>query len=251
MKGRKRTSEETNLGNKKAKVSDECSMSSSTTSFDSNLGNKKAKVSDECSMSSSTLSSDSRFDLGPKFLADPFSTLASSTFQAIAFPEQVIIKKGDFVRSPAGTPVQFHTVGIIRHVHLDDQGTLGCFDIHNIRDARRQLTLEGPEVQAFHERVGQIVTGYKVSGDMVTIKRPVEETSKSFPFKMVDKDRNPINSERFVRGSTVIVTCFLKHYSFMQKNVRTEGFTHHLLGVRLLEDPTPESECSVEIDFGP
>lgn len=228
MKPRKRTSDETTLPNKKTKVSD-----------------------DVCSMSSSTSSLDSRFDLGPKFLTDPFSTIASSTFQAITFPEQVIIKKGDFVRSPSGTPVQFHIVGIIRHVHLDDEGTLGCFDIQNIRDARKQLTLEGPEVQAFHARVGQIVTGYTISGDNVTIKRPVQDTPKSFPFKMVDKDRNPINQEKFLRGSTVIVTCFLKHFSFVQKTVKNEGFTHYLLGARLLEDPPSESECSVEIDFGP
>lgn len=221
------------------------------TAEEATLPNKKTKVSDECSMSSSTSSLDSRFDLGPKFLPDPFSTIASSTFQAIAFPEQVIIKKGDFVRSTSGSPVQFHIVGIVRHVHLDDQGTLGCFDVENIRDARKQLTLEGPEVQAFHERVGQIVTGYTISGDIVTIKRPVQDSSKSFPFRMVDKDRQTINSEKFVRGSTVIVTCFLKHFSFVQKNVRNEGFTHYLLGVRLLEDPQSEGESSVEIDFGP
>src|ERR1051325_8419807 len=88
------------------------------------------------------------------------TTTAANAFSSLTFPTQVITKKGDLVRNTSGQPIQFHVVGTVKHCHLGEYGTLGSFDVHNVTDAKKQLTVQGPEVLAFHSRLKELIPSY-------------------------------------------------------------------------------------------
>lgn len=175
-------------------------------------------------------------------------SVEEETWNAIQFPtkESLLFKKNDFVRKADHTLCQFFVVGKVRFAHIGKNGTVGVFKDQD-RDTK-QISIQGDYVHALHEKLSELLPVYSIPtlDDQITLRRPLQDRNQQHLI-VVDKEKQPIDGETVEQGHVVICTFLLKHYHYLVKQERREGYSFHLLAVRLIDNSADDFVEVVEL----